>query len=395
MTTLKVLEKSYPTEPSDPILKIEELFLYVNNMGKRVRILNNINLEIPKGKVLGLVGESGSGKTMLAKTIIGLNSHFELTGKIIFNGTDLLQLKRKEMRNIQGSEISMVFQDPLTALNPVIKVGKQITEAILAHIDVTEKEAKAQALELLRSMAIPDPDIRFNWYPHQFSGGQRQRILIAIALSCGPKLLLADEPTTGLDATLQRQTLELIAKEQIQRNMSVLIISHDLSVISDFCDWVAVMYAGKIVEYSSRKEIFTNPKMPYTKALLDAMPQFSKTSKLKTIRGNPPELQQLPQGCPFSPRCDLAQVSCFEQDPDSFSSADNTEHRYSCFFPVNSLEAQAAEIINNVKLALGYDFSVPLKTLEISQNLEELPDTLEKQAMVNENELEESSKYDG
>jgi len=362
MTAIKVLNKEFATELTDPILCIENLSVKIKTPEKKILpVLTDINLDVPKSKILGVVGESGSGKTMLAKTILGLNrsQNYEISGKVIFNGINLLEISAKELRKIRGSQISMIFQDPLSALNPVMKVGKQITEAILTHLDVSKSEATEQTFELLRSVGIPDPEKRFHWYPHQLSGGQRQRILIALALACGPVMLLADEPTTGLDATLRRQIIELIAREQIQRDMSVILISHDLATISQISDYVAVMYGGKIVELAPTKTIFTHPKMPYTSALLEAIPKINSDTKLKSIKGSPPNLEDLNRGCPFAPRCDVAQPVCFKINPPIFFDEDPS-HKYSCFFPIGSKEYDIASEINEYKLANEISFESPL-----------------------------------
>jgi peptide/nickel transport system ATP-binding protein len=362
MTAIKVLNKEFARELTDPILCIENLSVKIKTPEKKILpVLTDINLDVPKSKILGVVGESGSGKTMLAKTILGLNrsQNYEISGKVIFNGINLLEISAKELRKIRGSQISMIFQDPLSALNPVMKVGKQITEAILTHLDVSKSEATEQTFELLRSVGIPDPEKRFHWYPHQLSGGQRQRILIALALACGPVMLLADEPTTGLDATLRRQIIELIAREQIQRDMSVILISHDLATISQISDYVAVMYGGKIVELAPTKTIFTHSKMPYTSALLEAIPKINSDTKLKSIKGSPPNLEDLNRGCPFAPRCDVAQPVCFKINPPIFFDEDPS-HKYSCFFPIGSKEYDIASEINEYKLANEISFESPL-----------------------------------
>jgi oligopeptide/dipeptide ABC transporter ATP-binding protein len=282
-----------------------------------VRAVDGVSLELDRGKVLGIVGESGSGKSVTAMTLMGLtrgvNARFE--GEVLYQGTNLLNVSDREMQRFRGNELGMIFQDPMTSLNPIYRVGEQIVEAIRAHEKVDRRSARQRAIELLRQVGIPNPDARIDDFPHQFSGGMRQRAMIAMALSCNPSILIADEPTTALDVTIQAQIIELVGRLKEEFNSAVIFITHDLGVIADIADEIIVMYAGRIVERGAKRDIFYDPQMPYTWGLLGSIPRLDRPrpERLHTIEGMPPSLIQLPQGCKFRPRCPHAFEKCREE----------------------------------------------------------------------------------
>jgi len=282
--------------------------------------INDVSFSIKAGKTLGVVGESGCGKSITALSIMKLvpNPPGKIVGgQILLEGRDLLKLNEKEMRKVRGKDISMIFQEPMTSLNPVLRIGDQIVEALMMHGKVNSKETRELALGMLEMVKIPDPHKRIDEYPHQLSGGMRQRVMIAMALICNPKLLIADEATTALDVTIQAQILHLIRDLRAKFNTSVLFITHDLGVISQIADDVIVMYAGNIVEYASIKEIFKNPLHPYTRGLLECIPSIKNKNKtLHVIEGMVPSLYALPPGCPFAPRCDMATEKCQCEKPE-------------------------------------------------------------------------------
>ena len=284
------------------------------------KAIDGIDFEIYSGETLGLVGESGCGKSVTALSIMRLIQNPPgkiVDGEIRFKGRDLLKLKPEEMRRLRGKDISMIFQDPMTSLNPVFTVGNQISEAILLHKDVSKKEAMVQTVEMLQKVDIPLPEQRVNEYPYQFSGGMRQRIMIAIALSCSPQLLIADEPTTALDVTIQVQILNLMNNLKDKFDMSMLLITHDLGVIAEMADRVAIMYAGSVVEYTDIKTLLTNYKHPYTHGLINSVPQINQeVDRLTTIPGIVPNCYNLPRGCKYNTRCPLADDDCFVQEPE-------------------------------------------------------------------------------
>ena len=283
-----------------------------------VRVLDHVSLSVPKGKITGLVGESGCGKSMTARAVMNLIRHpGRVTGgRILLEGRDLLSMRKKERRMLQGREIAMIFQDPMSSLNPVMKVGKQVDEAVLVHEHVTHAEAKRRTLEMLEAAGVPDPERRYHSYPHQLSGGLRQRIMIAMAMVCRPKLLIADEPTTALDVTVEAQILDLM-KEMSAKGTAVLLISHNLGAIARVCDDVSVMYAGKIVEQADICTLFDRPRHPYTRGLLSAVSSLRDGSEvLSVIPGHVPNLARLPAGCSFSPRCSCRGKECMEKTPE-------------------------------------------------------------------------------
>ncbi|MBI5211985.1 MAG: ABC transporter ATP-binding protein [Nitrospirae bacterium] len=279
-------------------------------------VVSGLSFDMKKSEVFGLVGESGCGKSLTALSIMRIlpgNAFAE--GEIFFNDKNLLTLGENEMRGIRGKDISMIFQEPMTSLNPVLTVGYQIAEALTAHFDISKKEAMNRAVELLRDVKIPSPELRIKDYPHQMSGGMRQRVMIARAIACNPQLLIADEPTTALDVTIQAQILELLQGLRKERDMSVLLITHDLSIISEQADRVAIMYAGRIMELADVDELFINPLHPYTKGLLESLP-VAKGAALKPITGFVPTPDQFPDGCKFSDRCNSASDICMGREPD-------------------------------------------------------------------------------
>jgi oligopeptide/dipeptide ABC transporter ATP-binding protein len=279
-----------------------------------IKAVDNLSLRLLKGHVLGLVGESGCGKTVTALSILNLVPYPGkiISGKIFFEGQDLLALSPHEIRNIRGSKISMIFQEPMTALNPVFTVGNQIAEVLTAHQAISTQQARDAAVGLLRSVGIPSPEKRAGEYPHQLSGGMRQRVMIAMAIACKPSLILADEPTTALDVTIQAHILELLGKIQTEMGMAMILVTHDLGLIAERAHEVAVMYAGRIVEQADTRELFANPQHPYTRGLMASIPKSTEAGKqrLRTIPGTVPRLHDLPQGCTFSPRCDIRIAQC-------------------------------------------------------------------------------------
>jgi oligopeptide transport system ATP-binding protein len=306
---------------SQPLLVVKNLETQFKTQDGIVKAVNNVSFHVDRGETLGIVGESGSGKSVTSLSIMRLipNPPGRIVGgQIIFDGDNLLDYTEEEMRHIRGNRIAMIFQDPMTSLNPVLTIGRQITESLELHMKLTPKEARNRAVELLQMVGIPGAARRLDDYPHQFSGGMRQRVMIAMALSCNPELLIADEPTTALDVTIQAQILELIQRLQHELGTAVIIITHDLGVVAGMADRVIVMYAGRVVEEGSTEEIFARPRMPYTIGLLRSIPRLDEAEgrTLTPIRGLPPDLINLPQICPFSPRCDyFIPGACDQQVP--------------------------------------------------------------------------------
>ena len=303
-----------------PLLDIRELSVSFATHAGEIRAVDNVSFQVFPGEAVGIVGESGCGKSVTAHAIMQLITAPPgkyKQGNILFAGVDLLQQTEAEMEKIRGNDISMVFQDPMTSLNPVLTVGLQIAESLQLHQQLGKTAAYAQAVELLRLVGIPSPEQRIKDYPHQFSGGMRQRVMIAIALACKPRLLLADEPTTALDVTIQAQILTLLKDLQARLQMSILLISHDLGAIAGICSRVIVMYAGKIAEEGTAEDIFHHPRHPYTRCLLQAVPRLDVNHKqtLTGIEGQPPDLLRPPSGCPFHPRCRQAMRICARQYP--------------------------------------------------------------------------------
>ena len=310
----------------EKVIQVKDLYITFNTFSGKVHAVRGVNFDLHRGETLAIVGESGSGKSVTNKTIMGIlskNANIE-KGEILYNGKDLTKFNDKQFTKIRGSEISMIFQDPMSSLDPVMKIGKQITEAMLVKDNITKEEAKKKAIDLMAAVGIPEPEKRYNQYPFQFSGGMRQRIVIAIALACDPDILICDEPTTALDVTIQAQILDLIKKIQEERNISVIFITHDLGVVANVADRVAVMYAGKIVETGTVDEIFYNPKHPYTWSLLASMPDLDTDSsdELLVIPGTPPNMLYPPKGDAFAPRNRYAMKVDFEKEPPMFKVSD-------------------------------------------------------------------------
>ena len=302
------------------LLSVQDLKVYFSGNERIARALDGISYDVRKGETICLVGESGCGKTVSALTILRIIPQPPgevMGGKILFNGQDLLELSEEDMQKIRGNHIAMVFQEPMTSLNPVFTIGDQIKEAILVHEQLEKSEILRRCIQLLKDVGIPSPENRLNDYPHQLSGGQRQRVMIAMALACNPDLVIADEPTTALDVTIQVQILDLFKELQEKRNMSLLYITHDLGVVSNIADRIYVMYSGIIVEQGSTHDIFHNPCHPYTQGLLASLPSLSKRgSTLHSIPGAVPDPAYKPSGCPFHPRCEYATEICRSQFPE-------------------------------------------------------------------------------
>jgi peptide/nickel transport system ATP-binding protein/oligopeptide transport system ATP-binding protein len=302
---------------ADPLLEVKDLKVRFATEDGIVQAVSGISFGLERGKVLGIVGESGSGKSVTAMTLMGLtrgvNARFD--GEVLYEGTDLLQVSDRDMQNFRGNELGMIFQDPMTSLNPVYRIGEQIGEAIQAHEKVSKGAARARTVELLRQVGIPNPESRADDFPHQFSGGMRQRAMIAMALSCNPSVLIADEPTTALDVTIQAQIVELIGRLKDEFDSAVIFITHDLGVIAEIADEIIVMYAGRVVEQGSKRDVFYDPQMPYTWGLLGSIPRLDRprVERLHTIKGMPPSLINLPEGCKFRPRCPHAFDKCMQE----------------------------------------------------------------------------------
>ena len=301
------------------ILDIKDLVIHYETDDGVVEAVNGIDIQLEHGKTLGLVGETGSGKTTTALSILRLVPDppgVIKNGSILLDGKDILNMPQKELEAIRGNTVSMIFQDPMTSLNPLFKIGDQITEAILTHHKIKKEDAKKRALEMLKLVGIPSPEKRFHSYPHEFSGGMRQRAMIAMALSCEPELLIADEPTTALDVTIQAQIMELMKEMKEKTGVSIMLITHDMGVVAEMADKIMVMYAGMVIEYATAREIFKDPKHPYTKGLLASIPRKDKDiDRLYTIEGTVPSLTSMPKGCRFCDRCTCAMEKCRNEQP--------------------------------------------------------------------------------
>lgn len=326
------------------ILQVEDLKTWFNTPRGIARVVDGVSLRIKRGRALAVVGESGSGKTMLARSILGLIPEppgIRAGGSVWFKGQDLRQLPEREMQKLRGDRIAMIFQDPMSSLNPVLPIGEQIAEVLVEHLGMNWQQANARALELLIDVGVPSPEQRLKEYPHQLSGGLRQRVMIAIGMACRPDLLIADEPTTALDVSIQAQILRLMKRYQRENNMAMLFVSHDLGTVAGIADDIMVMYAGKVVEYGSARQVLHSPRMPYTRALLRAIPRLDRKSRLQVIDGRPPDLTQLPQGCAFAARCEFAADQCRAQIP-TLEVEDG--HGYACWKPVaRTKEAEVVE----------------------------------------------------
>jgi oligopeptide/dipeptide ABC transporter ATP-binding protein len=304
---------------AERLLEVEGLKVHFATEDGLVHAVDGVDFTLERGKVLGIVGESGSGKSVTSMTLLGLtrdkNTIFE--GSVRYKGQELLTMSESKLQEIRGNEMAMIFQDPMTSMNPVYRIGDQIVEAIRTHEDTSPREARRRAIELLRQVGIPNPEHRVLDYPHQFSGGMRQRAMIAMALANNPDVLIADEPTTALDVTIQAQIIELIDRLKDDFNSAVILITHDLGVVAEIADEIIVMYGGRVVEHGTKQQIFYDPQMPYTWGLLGSIPRLDrpKPEKLASIKGSPPSLINLPRGCKFRPRCPHAFDKCHEEPP--------------------------------------------------------------------------------
>jgi len=322
------------------LLEVNDLHVSFATEDGIVKAVQGVSFSIDPGQTLGIVGESGSGKSVTTQTILGLTRGARISGQALLDGRDLLTMKSDELRAVRGNKIAMIFQDPLSSLHPQYKVGWQIVEMIRAHDDMPKERAKARAVELLKLVGIPQPDRRVDDYPHQFSGGMRQRAMIAMALALNPAVLIADEPTTALDVTVQAQILDLIEKVQSEFGTAVIMITHDLGVVADLADEVLVMYAGRPVEMSDRRTIYYRPHHPYTKGLLESIPSsvaVEEGARLKPIQGAPPSLINLPSGCAFHPRCPYVMDICLTDVPPLYPVGGEPTHRSACHLPANEV----------------------------------------------------------
>jgi len=321
-----------------PLLSVEKVSVDLPTARGNLRAVDQVDLKIAPGQTLGIVGESGCGKTMLSRAILQLlPKKAKLTGRVMFDGQDLTQLDPESLRKLRGRSLAVVFQDPMTSLNPVLTIGNQLIETLQEHLALDGAAARQRSLELLAAVGIPAPEQRLKQYPHQLSGGMRQRVAIAIALSCEPKLLIADEPTTALDVTIQAQILDLLAREQRRRHMTMILITHDLGVVAGRTDETVVMYGGRVVERAPTAVLFKQMLMPYTEALLAAIPRIDAPphTRLPAISGRPPDPTQPMRGCSFSPRCRYADMRCRNEKP-ALVCADRPDHSYACFHPIRA-----------------------------------------------------------
>ena len=334
---------------AEPLLEVNDLKVHFATEDGIVNAVDGISFKLEPGKVLGIVGESGSGKSVTAMTLMGLtrgvNAAFE--GEVLYKGTDLLKVSDSGMQDYRGNELGMIFQDPMTSLNPVYRIGEQIAEAIQSHEKIDKRTARARTIELLRQVGIPNPESRVDSFPHEFSGGMRQRAMIAMALSCNPSVLIADEPTTALDVTIQAQIVDLVNRLKDDFNSAVVFITHDLGVIAEIADEIIVMYAGRVVERGSKRDLFYDPQMPYTWGLLGSIPRLDRprVERLHTIEGSPPSLINLPEGCKFRPRCPHAFDKC-RQEPELENRVETPGHLDRCWLDVEFKRAHRDETIS-------------------------------------------------
>jgi peptide/nickel transport system ATP-binding protein len=329
----------------EPLLIVEDLRTEFAVAAGAVKAVDGVSFELFRGRTLGVVGESGSGKTVLSRSIMGLNTsaNATTTGSVLYAGDELIGKTPKEKKVLWGAEMAMVFQDPMTSLNPVVTIGRQLTEHVRYHLDMGKKEAEEVAVALLQSVHIPEAEKRLDVYPHQMSGGMRQRVCIAIALACGPRMLFADEPTTALDVTVQHQILNLLAEQQSDRAMAMILVTHDLGVVAGRTDDIMVMYAGKAAEKAPTHKLFSEMRHPYTQGLLWSIPKITqaKHTRLNAIPGRPPNLIDPPPGCKFAPRCAYAQDICRTEEP-PLRSIDSPDHLFACHLPIGTPENDAA-----------------------------------------------------
>ncbi len=324
-------------QESNKILEVKDLNVRFHTAGGTVKAVNGLDYTLMSGDALGIVGESGSGKSISSMTVMRLlqeGKNLEMEGSVVYKGQEILELSQTEMDKIRGNEISMIFQEPMTSLNPILTCGYQIAEPLMIHKKIKKKEAMAQALELMKSVGIANPEERMHQYPHQMSGGMRQRIMIAIALACNPSLIIADEPTTALDVTIQAQILNLMQKLNKEKGTAIIMITHDLGVVSELCKNVIVMYTGHSVEYAEVEELFSNPLHPYTKGLINSIPEVGDGKEtLDTIEGVVPNPTEKMEGCTFCPRCTVSMDRCSKEKPPMIKTADN--HQVRCWLYAN------------------------------------------------------------
>jgi oligopeptide/dipeptide ABC transporter ATP-binding protein len=327
---------------AERLIEVNDLKVHFATEDGLVRAVDGVSFNLDRGEVLGIVGESGSGKSVTSMTLLGLtrdkNTRFE--GEVLYKGRNVLAMSEEELQQVRGNEMAMIFQDPMTSLNPVYTVGTQICEAIQVHENVDNQAAVRRAVELLKQVGIPNPESRVDDYPHQFSGGMRQRAMIAMALACNPDVLIADEPTTALDVTIQAQIIELIDRLKDDFNSAVILITHDLGVVADVADEIIVMYAGRVVEQAAKRSLFYDPQMPYTWGLLGSIPRLDrpKMERLHSIKGTPPSLINLPRGCKFRPRCPHAFDKCM-QEPTLENRVEDPGHLDRCWLTVDEKRA--------------------------------------------------------
>jgi peptide/nickel transport system ATP-binding protein len=333
----------------EPLLAVRDLHVSFRTEDGIVRAVAGVSFTVAAGEILGIVGESGSGKSVTVMSIMRLirDPNAIFSGEVLYKGRDLLKIGQSQMRDVRGSEIAMIFQDPMTSLNPVYRVGWQIAEQVRAHEEISKAAARQRAIELLDAVGIPEPRVRVDDYPHQFSGGMRQRAMIAMALSCNPDLLIADEPTTALDVTIQAQILALIRNLRRDFGSAVVLITHDMGVVADVADRVCVMYAGKVVEDGPKNELFANAQHPYTWGLLGSIPRIDRPRprRLTTIPGLPPSLLSLPPGCSFAPRCPHAFAPCWVEPP-ALEARSAPGHHDRCYLPVAEKRARRETTIH-------------------------------------------------
>jgi peptide/nickel transport system ATP-binding protein len=331
------------------LLEVQDLTTrFATTRGDLVAV-DRVSLTLERGETLGIVGESGSGKSVLVRSVMNIlprNAIVEPDSQIVLDGRNVRELTLADARHFFGVEIAMVFQDPTTSLNPVKKIGRQLTEPLRYHLKLDRAAARRRAIELLEHVGIPEPERRLSQYPHELSGGMRQRVMIAIAISCRPKLLIADEPTTALDVTVQKQILDLLQQLQQETGMAMILMTHDLGVVAGRTDRIGVMYAGRLVELTTTDELFTRPRHPYTVALMESIPRIELPSHtpLHPIPGRPPDMVSPPPGCRFAPRCAHAQPRCVQDDP-GFVTTDGGPHQYCCFYPVEAEELDASLVL--------------------------------------------------
>jgi peptide/nickel transport system ATP-binding protein len=371
------------TTTTDTVLSVRDLTVDFPTGDGVVRAVRGVSYELRPGEVLGIVGESGSGKSVTSMAVMGLlPKTARIHGSVRFRDQELLGMTDKEMTRVRGSKIAMIFQDPMTSLNPVYKIGYQLAEAVLAHHDVSREQARKRAIELLDLVNIPQPEKRVDQYPHEFSGGMRQRVVIAIAMANNPDVIIADEPTTALDVTVQAQVLESLRAAQRETGAAMVLITHDLGVVAGQADRVLVMYAGKPVEIGTVEDIYYNPRMPYTLGLLGSLPRLDKRyqERLTPIQGSPPSLVNLPPGCPFTPRCPLAQAICQTREPDlepvdgsGFTAAGLRIHLSACHFKEQVARQNPADLFTPTATDAGLpeDFTRFETTIENNEGTED------------------------